>query len=191
MKTIKENVTIKYEINKSIFIASLFRVNNVEEVNNILSDIRKKYSDATHNTYAYIVDNHNKSSDDKEPSGTAGIPILEVLIKNELNNILCVVTRYFGGIKLGAGGLVRAYTKAAVTAVNEAIKVNLVDGFKIEITSSYNNQKTIEILLGNYKYEKKYTDDVTYISYVEDNFLNILDSKNIKYKILEKIKVEL
>lgn len=191
MKTIKENVTIKYEINKSIFIASLFRVNNVEEANNILSDIRKKYSDATHNTYAYIVDNHNKSSDDKEPSGTAGIPILEVLIKNELNNILCIVTRYFGGIKLGSGGLVRAYTKAASLAVNEAIKVNLVDGVKIEIITNYNNQKTIESILDNHKYEKEYTDDVKYICYVEDNFLNILNSKNIKYDILEKIKVEL
>lgn len=191
MKTIKDNVTIKYEINKSVFIANLFRVENIEEANKILFDIRKKYSDATHNTYAYIIDNHNKSSDDKEPSGTAGIPILEVLLKNELNNVLCIVTRYFGGIKLGSGGLIRAYTKAVSLAVNEAQKIDVVAGKKIIIITNYNNQKNIESLLGNYKYQKEYTNDVAYICNVEDNFLKILDSKNIKYNILENIKVEL
>ena len=191
MKTIKNDVTIKYEISKSIFIANLFRVESVDEANKILIDTRRKYSDATHNTYAYIINNHNKSSDDKEPSGTAGVPILEVLIKNELNNVLCIVTRYFGGIKLGSGGLIRAYTKACSLAVNEAVITTVVNGKKIKIVTNYNYQKTIETLLKNYEYKKEYTDDVTYICNVDDNFLNILDSKNIKYSIIENTKVEL
>ncbi len=190
MKTIKENVCVKYELNKSIFIASLFRVDSIEKANDILSDIRKKYHDATHNTYAYIIDGHSKSSDDKEPSGTAGVPILEVLLKNELNNVLCVVTRYFGGIKLGSGGLIRAYTKATSNAINEAIKINLIDGFKIEITTGYDNQKSIENILDGYTYKKEYLDTVTYTCYVNQEILDNLDRKNVNYKIISKEKIE-
>ena len=111
MYTIKNDDSYELEIKKSKFISKLYRVNNIEDVNNILSSLRKEYSDATHHCYAYIINNSKKSSDDGEPGGTAGIPILQVLDKNNLNYVLCVVIRYFGGIKLGAGGLVRAYSK--------------------------------------------------------------------------------
>ena len=190
MKTIKENVCVKYEINKSVFIASLFRVDSTQKANEILADIRKKYHDATHNTYAYIIDGHSKSSDDKEPSGTAGVPILEVLTKSELNNVLCVVTRYFGGIKLGSGGLIRAYTKATSNAISEAVKINLIDGFRIEIKTSYDNQKNIENILDSYQYKKEYDENVTYTCYVDQEIIDILDSKNINYKIISKEKIE-
>ena len=108
MFTIKENNTYELEIKKSKFISKIYKVKNIDKVNTILSDLKKEYSDATHHCYAYIINEHKKSSDDGEPGGTAGIPILQVLDKNNLNYVLCVVIRYFGGIKLGAGGLVRA-----------------------------------------------------------------------------------
>ena len=113
MKVIKENVFNKLEINKSIFYTDLIKVYNKDEVIIELNKIKEKYKDATHYCYAYIIDDIKKSSDDGEPGGTAGVPIMETLNNKELNYILCVVTRYFGGIKLGAGGLFRAYMDAA------------------------------------------------------------------------------
>ena len=98
MYTIKNLETSELEIKKSKFITKLFRVNNIDEVNTILNNVKKEYSDATHCCYAYIVDNIKKSSDDGEPGGTAGIPILQVLEIQNLNYVLCVVIRYFGGI---------------------------------------------------------------------------------------------
>ena len=94
-----ENIII---INKSKFITNLFFVNNLDEVDYYLTSIKSKYSDATHHCYAYIINNSKRFSDDNEPSGTAGKPILDCLEKNNLNYVLCIVTRYFGGIKLGA-----------------------------------------------------------------------------------------
>ena len=100
-------------IEKSRFITRIFRVNDIDMVNSILEEIRKKHYDATHNCYAYILgDNQEiqKCSDDGEPQKTAGFPMMDVLKKNNLTNVLVIVTRYFGGILLGAGGLVRAYS---------------------------------------------------------------------------------
>ena len=112
MYSIKENIENTIEIKKSKFITKLYKVNNINEVNEILKEINEKYSDSTHICYAYILENTEKCSDDGEPSGTAGIPILNILKKKNLVNVLAIVIRYFGGIKLGAGGLTRAYTKA-------------------------------------------------------------------------------
>ena len=117
MYSIDSDVTNEYVINKSKFITKLYYVDNVEEVASVLNKVKSEYSLANHYCYAYIINNISKSSDDKEPSGTAGIPILNVLLKNNLNNILCIVVRYFGGIKLGAGGLVRAYTNSVSSAL--------------------------------------------------------------------------
>ena len=123
MKTIEDsNYTIV--INKSKFICELLYINNQDEIDSKLKDIKHKYKGATHYCYAYIYDNNKRFNDDGEPGGTAGMPILNVLENNNLNHVLCVVIRYFGGIKLGAGGLVRAYTKSA----SEVIKlVNLIE----------------------------------------------------------------
>ena len=99
-------------INKSKFIALIYYIDNINEINNLLDKVKKEYKDATHYCYAYILDNSEKANDDGEPTGTAGLPILNVLKKENLNHVLCIVVRYFGGIKLGAGGLIRAYSNA-------------------------------------------------------------------------------
>ena len=110
-------------IHKSRFLGLAINVETVEAANEVLERIKKQYWDATHNCYAYIVGKENpvmKASDDGEPSGTAGVPMLDVLKKNELTDILCISTRYFGGVKLGAGGLVRAYSSSVSETLKQA-----------------------------------------------------------------------
>lgn len=100
-------------IKKSKFITKLYNIEDVKEISSIIEDLKKEYKKATHICYAYIINGQEKAVDDGEPSGTAGRPILNVLQKRKENKKLVVVIRYFGGVKLGAGGLVRAYTKSA------------------------------------------------------------------------------
>lgn len=121
MRKIKDVIENTIIIDKSKFITTLYPVETVEEINLILQAARKKYYDATHNCYAYIIDGGNvqKCSDDGEPSKTAGFPMLDVLKKNDLTNILAITTRYFGGIKLGAGGLIRAYSSSVSSALKD------------------------------------------------------------------------
>ena len=126
MKSIKEEITNEIIINKSRFITVLTNINDIDKVKEKLENIKKTYKDATHYCFAYIINNHEKCSDDGEPSGTAGMPILNVLKQNNLTNILCVVIRYFGGIKLGAGGLIRAYSTSASEALNKSSMAVLV-----------------------------------------------------------------
>lgn len=140
MKTIKENCQATQTIQKSEFICTLYRVTNVDEANEKLAEHRKKHYDATHNCYSYIIGNDAsiiKYSDDGEPSQTAGIVIYDVLKKNELTNVLAIVTRYFGGIKLGAGGLVRAYSSSTALAVKEATILAQTPCYVVEIECSY------------------------------------------------------
>ncbi len=101
------------EIKKSKFIAYYYEVNTILEVTIILDNLKKEHKKATHLPYAYKIGPMVKKSDDKEPSGTAGMPILNIIDRNNLDNVLIVVVRYFGGIKLGAGGLLRAYSNTA------------------------------------------------------------------------------
>ena len=115
--------TIENVIEKSRFIASAIHVDTVEQAAAFVESKRKKYYDATHNCYAYIVGDKAKFSDDSEPQGTAGMPMLEVLRANDLRETAVVVTRYFGGIKLGAGGLVRAYSGCVAENIAAAKKV--------------------------------------------------------------------
>lgn len=123
--TIKENGSNELIIKKSRFIASIARTSSTEEANEFIQQISKKYRDATHNTFAYTIginDDQVKESDNGEPSGTAGVPELKTLQLMNLKNVTVVVTRYFGGIKLGAGGLIRAYSNS-VTSVVEKVGV--------------------------------------------------------------------
>lgn len=124
MKTISENVTEQIVEKKSKFICDLIYVSSEKEVEESLQKIRKKYYDAKHHCFAYRLQNKNgileKSSDDGEPSGTAGAPMLNLLAKNNLANCLAVVTRYFGGILLGTGGLVRAYSEVTKKSIQSA-----------------------------------------------------------------------
>ena len=113
MKTVKKEVTNEIIINKSKFITIIIPLTTIEQIDDILKNIKNKYKDATHYCYGYVINGKEKMSDDGEPSGTAGMPILNVIKKHDLTNVICIVVRYFGGIKLGAGGLTRAYSNSA------------------------------------------------------------------------------
>lgn len=183
MKTIEniENITV---INKSKFITNLFFVANIDDVNKYMNLIKNKYKDATHNCYAYIINNLKKCSDDKEPSGTAGKPILECLEKNELNYTLCIITRYFGGIKLGTGGLLRAYTRGVMDSINNTRIYNITNGYNIDIIFNYNLQKDIDNLLkNNIIYNKNFNENIVYNVDVSDEIIGKLKSMNIKIVI--------
>ena len=173
---------------KSKFIANIFPVKTVNEAEEKIKIIKKKYHDARHNCVAYRVAENGqiveKSSDDGEPSGTAGAPMLNILQKNNLCNILVVVTRYFGGILLGTGGLVRAYSDAAQKGIENCIKVQKVDGIEIEIVLDYAN---LEI----FKYYCKNNDiKITNIAYGEDIVLKIEMEKNRKNIFLKDIETK-
>ena len=151
MRTISHDIENEIIIKKSKFICHLYYVNNIEDINNKIDYINTKYKDATHNCYAYICGNLKKMSDDKEPSGTAGMPMLNILEMNNLNNILVIVTRYFGGIKLGANGLVRAYSDSVKEALNLTSIITLTEGYLVEIEFGYDKVKQIDYLLKNNK----------------------------------------
>ncbi len=124
MYIIDKNIENEIIIKKSRFITKLYYIDNIDEVDNIINNLKKEYKKCTHICYAYIINGKEKAVDDGEPSGTAGRPILNVIQKKSVTNILAVVIRYFGGIKLGAGGLVRAYT----SSTSDAFKlVNLIE----------------------------------------------------------------
>ena len=150
-KTIKHNNCKEIEEKKSKFIANLMYVESEEEVQNRIKEIKKKYYDARHNCFAYrIIEGENivqRSSDDGEPSGTAGAPILNILEKNNMVNILVVVTRYFGGILLGTGGLVKAYSEATLKSIENNQIVERENGYEVRISSPYAYIKKIEYFL--------------------------------------------
>lgn len=187
MKTVKENIENEIIINKSRFITLLIKINNLDEIERNLKEIKKKYKDATHYCYAYIIGNKEKCSDNGEPSGTAGMPILNVLKQNDLTNILCVVIRYFGGIKLGAGGLIRAYSTSASEALNKTNIVNLIKGYKIVIEFNYDNIKQINYLLKDIQIKKEYGNIITYTFNIKEDSLNKIENELSK---ISKIKLK-
>ena len=187
MKSIQKEITSEIIINKSRFITILTNINDIDKVKEKLEEIKKQYKDATHYCYAYIINNHEKCSDNGEPSGTAGMPILNVLKQNDLTNILCVVIRYFGGIKLGAGGLIRAYSTSASVALNKAIITNLVNGYNITIEFSYDNLKQIDYLLKNIDIKKDYQTNITYNFNITETKFNQIENELTK---LSKIKLK-
>jgi len=180
---IVNNVVNEYIINKSRFICLLYKIYDVNDVNNILDDIKKEYKGATHYCYSYIIDNKEKCSDDGEPGGTAGLPILNVLKKNNLTNILCVVVRYFGGIKLGAGGLVRAYSTSVIEALKIASIIEYVKFETIEVITNYENIRDLEYLLKDYEIiDKNFLDDIHFIVKIPiDNLESVINHLNQKY----------
>ena len=176
MKYIDSIYTNEIVILKSRFITSIYKVESIDEVNDILNKTRKKYYDASHNCYGYILGDKaeiQKCSDDGEPQKTAGFPILDVLKKNEVTNILCIVTRYFGGTLLGAGGLVRAYSESCSECLKKAkilIKKELNTLIVKLDYSSYNtlisSLKDIIIL------DTSYASDITIKLAVDNNRLD-------------------
>lgn len=167
---------------KSRFIATIFYVNSVEEAEEKIKIIKKRYYDAKHNCFAYIVNDDKvfikKSSDDGEPSGTAGAPMVEILEKQGLANLLIVVTRYFGGILLGTGGLVRAYSDSLKKALEKATIVELEQGFELDVELDYSN------------FEKfKYYCSKNNINIINCTYLNNVICK-IELNEIEKEKLE-
>lgn len=144
VKTMTEN---EIEILKSKFICHLYPVKNLIEVNKILSQIRKEYHDASHNCYAYVIGQNKelqKCSDDGEPQKTAGSPMLNALLMNDLTNVLAVVTRYFGGTLLGAGGLTRAYSSSVVECINKAKLYEICQMMRFVISIDYTQYSLLE-----------------------------------------------
>lgn len=165
MRTIAKAVESEINVKKSQFICHLFPTKTKKESKEIILKVNEQYSDATHNCTAYIVSDGEGFDDDGEPGGTAGKPMINVLRKNDLHNVTAVVTRYFGGIKLGAGGLVRAYSKSVLEAINEAeiLEVELYDVYTLIF--EYSDIKLADNEVRNNNLEitnKEYSDKVTY-----------------------------
>ncbi len=184
MKTIKNESYAEITVKKSKFIANVFPVDNKEEAEKKIEEIKKKYNDAKHNCYGYIVENFEKCSDDGEPSKTAGAPILDIIKRKELQNVLVVVTRYFGGILLGTGGLVRAYSKAAQDAIEKVEVVNKTKGIRYTIYITYDNQK--DVLYWCKKLNINII-DTKYDKYIE---LKLESTKESEEKLLNNVKIE-
>ncbi len=181
VRTILDDNRYELEIKNSKFIALIYKVKTKDEIKMILERVRKEYKDATHYCFAYIIDDMVKSSDDGEPGGTAGMPILQVLQKQELNYVLGVVVRYFGGIKLGAGGLVRAYTKSISLCLENANVRELREGYHIILEIEYSYLKELDYLLRNSIINsKEYNNKIRYDLDVSLEMADILEKdKNI------------
>ena len=195
-------------IQKSKFITTLVPISSYEDAQSKLNIIKKKYSDATHNCYAFISSENaieQRFSDDGEPQGTAGVPILEVLKKKNIYMTLCVVTRYFGGIKLGASGLVGAYSSCASSAIDNANIVEYKFSNEVEIILDYSLYKKAEELITKYEGQEsniEYSDCVKIQCVVpvdnakalQDDIINLtsgqakIEIKNTKYNKFTEAK---
>ena len=176
---IKEPVRSELKIKGSRFIASVRKVASEEEAQAAIAEIKKEFHDATHNCYAWKVGQGKKMryryNDDGEPNNTAGLPILKSIDNRRLSNILVVVTRYFGGVKLGTGGLIRAYSKATMDALREA---DIEKGFLLETVTfkvSFEFVNLVHSLIANHKATLK---DSTY----DDEVLFTVEVRESKYK---------
>jgi uncharacterized YigZ family protein len=158
------------EVKRSRFIAEVFYIEDESIAKEKIDEIKKKYFDAKHHVFSYKIDNLERFSDDGEPQGTAGTPLLDIIKKRNLNNILVVVTRYFGGTLLGTGGLVKAYSDAFTLALENAKIVNKTNGIEYEIVANYENLEKIKyicqnnnITIKNIEYGEKITITLTSI----------------------------
>lgn len=183
--TIKQAHSIENVISKSRFIAYIKPVLTENEAKAFIDEIKTKHKDATHNCSAYTVGpemNIQKASDDGEPSGTAGIPMLEILKKLEIHNVCVVVTRYFGGIKLGAGGLIRAYSGTVRDVIYDIGRVELREAIPVTVTLDYDQTGKFEYELASTTFllrEQFYTDKVSYqIDVVKNEYDTFIDFLN-------------
>lgn len=199
--TIEESVCTEIVEKKSKFIANLFYVETLEEAENLIKEIKKKYFDAKHNCIAYRVLKDGKiierSSDDGEPSGTAGAPMLNILQKNGFVNVLIVVTRYFGGILLGTGGLVRAYSESLLDAIDNSKKIVKCLGQQYKIMLEYSEFENFKYYCkkNNIYIEKvEYGEDIVCIISIQysrkEKFEKDSVIKNINIKNLEELSIK-
>lgn len=176
-KTIKENTTAEIVEKKSKFIANVFYVESVQEAEEIIKKVKKEHNEARHNCFAFSVFTKegitNRFSDDGEPSGTAGSPMLNIITSKNITNVLVIVTRYFGGILLGTGGLVRAYTGAFQEALQNVEIIEKEVGKYVKVITNYQD-------LEKFKYYLKQKDvEIIKIEYTEnvDVYIDITDEK--------------
>ena len=180
MKTIKESIKSEIVEKKSKFIANIYFAQTMEEAENIIKETKKKYYDARHNCSSYrVLEKGNvieKYSDDGEPAGTAGAPMLNILQKKDLVNVVVIVTRYFGGILLGTGGLVRAYSEVTQKAIEEANLIDITMGKEYEVKVDYSNLEKLKY------YAKTNNISITKIEYLNE----IICSLQIQNEDIEK-----
>ena len=185
-KTLHKFGVDEYIVEKSTFIGYAKPIKTEEEAIEFINEIKKKHKDATHNVWAYTIgENMNIQwySDDGEPQGTAGIPTLEVIKKEDLRDVVVVVTRYFGGIKLGAGGLVRAYTKGAKVGIEAGIVIEKVKYSEVKIKIEYTQLGRIQNEIMNLGFKVKdtiYSEDVELIVYVRNE-----EAKSLMDRIID------
>ncbi|QCT74314.1 YigZ family protein [Macrococcoides canis] len=181
--TIKQNIEQETIINKSRFITYLFKIESEAEAKAKIDEIKALHKDANHNCSAYTIgDSHQiqKANDDGEPSGTAGVPMLESLKKNDIHNVVAIVTRYFGGIKLGSGGLIRAYQGGVSDAIQQTGKVIYKNGMIIQVTLPYELSGKFEhaiddkFIITNQAYTDKVIYDVQLVSEDKDEFFSFV-----------------
>ena len=191
-----ETYTYESVIEKSRFIANIRHVDTVAEADKFIAEMRKKYYDATHNCYAYVLDDNVKFSDDGEPGGTAGLPMYNRLQAMHMSHVCVVVTRYFGGIKLGAGGLVRAYTGTMTDAFRDIPHWYFAKCVKAEVTVEYTSYQLVRRAIDVYcnVLDVEFTDKVTMsVITIEDSSNTIRDivieTTNGKglYKVTERV----
>lgn len=192
-KTIMQNETFELVEKKSKFIANFIYIKSKEDAEIKIKEYKKKYFDARHNCYAYrVLENENiyeKSSDDGEPSGTAGAPMLNILQKNNLCNVLIIVTRYFGGILLGTGGLVRCYSGATIGAIEKSKPIEIELGIELEVNVEYSDFQNIQYYFQKNNIniiESKYEENITCLIEMnletKDKFLKDVKNRSISIK---------
>ena len=183
-KTIEKENSAEIVEKKSRFIANIYNVESKEEAEEKIKQIKKKYYDAKHHCFAFSIIEENgitqKSSDDGEPSGTAGAPILNIIKSNNLQNVVIIVTRYFGGILLGTGGLTRAYSEAAGKVVEQSELIQKEPGMEVELEIDYNDNEKLKY------YCQKNNINIIKIEYTE-NILYKIELNEKEYKKIEEI----
>lgn len=185
--TFKENGTVQEEIKKSKFICHVKRVSSEEEARDFINAIKKEHYKATHNCSAFIIGEQSdikRTSDDEEPSGTAGVPMLGVLENHRITNSCVVVTRYFGGIKLGAGGLIRAYAGSVAQAVREIGLVEIKEQVVLGITLSYSQYQEFANFLKDHQLAEQdpmFTDQVMTTIFVDKENTNSITAALVEF----------
>lgn len=194
--TIQEKVQAEIVEKKSKFIANLIYVETVEEAEDVIKNTKKKYFDAKHNCIAYRVVEDNqiieRSSDDGEPSGTAGAPMLTILQKNNLANVVVIVTRYFGGILLGTGGLVRTYSDSLLKAISSSKLCKKCLGVEMEVVLEYSNYENFKYYCKNKEIsivDVQYAEEIVCkIELEDDKRMQLLEDFETKKVMIQNLK---
>lgn len=186
MNVISSDVVNEIVIKNSRFICIIKSVKDEDEIKSIIDEYKVKYKNSTHVTYAWRLFDKQKYSDDGEPGGTAGAPIMEVILKNDIINVLVIVVRYFGGVKLGAGGLIRAYSKSVREALNKTMLNEYIKYNYYEVVAGYDDLKLLNTLVNGFEViDKSFGENIIYKIKIKeeiDNICDVFSSTNIRIK---------